>query len=126
LAAGLRRKLMRFLAPLRNFKFVAQADTVRPGHRDHRAQTDVIYLDIQLGAHSGFDVLEAIRGTESPHIVSQPSYSEYAVKPSTCQALDYLLKPYDAKRFCCAASNASSGGWRIRITVIWKNACARA
>ena len=95
-----RAKLMRFLAPLAEFAVVAQADTVEAAVAEITARKpDVVYLDIQLGARSGFDVLEAIRGTESPHIVFTTAYSEYAVQAFDVQALDYLLKPYDRERF---------------------------
>jgi two-component system LytT family response regulator len=95
-----RAKLMRFLAPLHEFQVVAQADTVEAAVAEITARKpDVIYLDIQLGAQSGFDVIEAIRGIESPHIVFTTAYSEYAVQAFDVQALDYLLKPYDRERF---------------------------
>jgi two-component system LytT family response regulator len=95
-----RAKLMRFLAPLHDFEVVAQADSVDSAVAEISARKpDVVYLDIQLGAYSGFDVLEVIRGTESPHIVFTTAYSEYAVKAFDVQALDYLLKPYDRERF---------------------------
>ena len=95
-----RAKLLRFLAPLPEFQVVAQADTVDTAVAEITARKpDLVYLDIQLGAHSGFDVLEAIRGAESPHIVFTTAYSEYAVRAFDVQALDYLLKPYDRARF---------------------------
>ena len=95
-----RAKLMRFLAPLPEFEIVAQADAVENAVAEIKARKpDLVYLDIQLGAHSGFDVLETIRGTESPHIVFTTAYSEYAVQAFDVQALDYLLKPYDRERF---------------------------
>jgi two-component system LytT family response regulator len=95
-----RAKLLRFLAPLPEFEVVAQADTVETAVTEITARKpDLVYLDIQLGAHSGFDVLEAIRDMESPHIVFTTAYSEYAVQAFDVQALDYLLKPYDRERF---------------------------
>jgi two-component system, LytTR family, response regulator len=95
-----RAKLLRFLAPLPEFQVVAQADSVENAVAEITARKpDLVYLDIQLGAHSGFDVLEAIRCTDSPYIVSTTAYSEYAVQAFDVQALDYLLKPYDRERF---------------------------
>jgi two-component system LytT family response regulator len=95
-----RAKLLRFLASLPEFQVLAQADSVESAIAEIAAcKPDVLYLDIQLGAHSGFDVLDAIRGAESPHIVFTTAYSEYAVQAFDVQALDYLLKPYDRGRF---------------------------
>ena len=60
---------------------------------------DVLYLDIQLGNRSGFDVLEALHGIAVPLVVFTTAYSEHAVKAFELQALDYLLKPFDRDRF---------------------------
>jgi two-component system LytT family response regulator len=95
-----RAKLLRFLAPLGEFQVVAQADSVETAVAEitvHRP--DVVFLDIQLGERSGFEVLEAIRGEIFAHIVFTTAYSEYAVQAFDVQALDYLLKPFDRERF---------------------------
>jgi two-component system LytT family response regulator len=95
-----RAKLRRFLAPLPEFELVGEADTVETAVAQITAHhPDIVYLDIQLGERSGFDVLEAIRGAQSPHIVFTTAYSEYAVRAFDVQALDYLLKPFDRGRF---------------------------
>lgn len=95
-----RAKLKRFLEPLADFQVVAEADSVEAAVTEIKArQPDVVYLDIQLGERSGFEVIEAIRGLVSPHIVFTTAYSEYAVRAFDVQALDYLLKPFDRERF---------------------------
>ena len=95
-----RAKLLRFLEPLPEFRVVAEADTVEAAVAAITAHhPDVVFLDIQLGERSGFEVIEAIRGAESPHIVFSTAYSEYAVRAFDVQALDYLLKPFDRQRF---------------------------
>jgi two-component system, LytTR family, response regulator len=95
-----RAKLLRFLAPLPEFRVLGEADTVETAIAAITMHhPDVVYLDIQLGERSGFEVIEAIRGSESPHIVFTTAYSEYAVRAFDVQALDYLLKPFDRQRF---------------------------
>jgi two-component system LytT family response regulator len=95
-----RAKLARFLAPLAEFQVVGEADTVESAVAQIAAhRPKVVYLDIQLGERSGFEVIEAIRGEVSPHIVFTTAYSEYAVRAFDVQALDYLLKPFDRDRF---------------------------
>jgi two-component system, LytTR family, response regulator len=95
-----RAKLARFLASLTEFRVVAEADSVASAVQQITThQPDVVYLDIQLGEHSGFEVIEAIRGVVSPYIVFSTAYSEYAVQAFDIQALDYLLKPFDRERF---------------------------
>jgi two-component system, LytTR family, response regulator len=95
-----RAKLQRFLAPLADFRVLAEADSVDSAVAAITTHhPDIVYLDIQLGERSGFEVLDAIRGATSPHIVFCTAYSEYAVKAFDVQALDYLLKPFDRERF---------------------------
>jgi DNA-binding NarL/FixJ family response regulator len=58
-----RAKLLRFLAPLPDFRVVAEADSVDTAVAEIIAhQPDIVFLDIQLGDRSGFEVIEAIRG----------------------------------------------------------------
>ncbi len=95
-----RAKLARLFAPLPDFTVVAEAGSVDDAVPQISAlKPDVLYLDIQLGARSGFDIVEAIHGIHSPHIVFTTAYSEHAVRAFDVQALDYLLKPYDRERF---------------------------
>jgi len=95
-----RAKLARLLAPLTDFTVVDEADSVDDAVAEICARKpEVLFLDIQLGARSGFEIVEAIRSIHSPYIVFTTAYSEYAVRAFDVQALDYLLKPYDRERF---------------------------
>lgn len=95
-----RAKLGRFLSELSDFTVVSEAATVEAGIAAvASAVPDVIYLDIQLGTHSGFDVIDGLREIASPLVVFTTAYSEYAVRAFEVQALDYLLKPFDSERF---------------------------
>ncbi len=94
-----RAKIARLLEPLPDFQVVGEAGTVDSAvEQINQLRPAVVYLDIQLGDRSGFEVIEAI-GAETPHIVFTTAYSEYAVKAFDVQALDYLLKPFDRERF---------------------------
>lgn len=95
-----RAKIARLLAALPEFVVVGEADSVEPAVAQITAlKPDVVYLDIQLGARNGFEIVEAISGIHSPHIVFTTAYSEYAVRAFDVQAVDYLLKPFDRERF---------------------------
>ena len=95
-----RAKLGRFLSELNDFRVVSEAATVEAGIAAvASAVPDVIYLDIQLGTRSGFDVLDGLREIASPLVVFTTAYSEYAVRAFEVQAVDYLLKPFDLDRF---------------------------
>ncbi len=95
-----RAKLTRLLEPLPEFRIVGEADAVEPAvELIGTLRPDIVYLDIQLGERSGFEIIDAIGGSVSPHIVFTTAYSEYAVQAFDVQALDYLLKPFDRERF---------------------------
>lgn len=53
---------------------------------------DLIFLDINLGDGTGFDVLEKV-GFKKFKTVFLTAYDQYAIKALKINALDYLLKP---------------------------------
>ena len=59
-------------------------------------QPDVVFLDIDLGQDSGFDVLPMM--TTKTNIVFVTLYNEYAVRAFDVNALDYLVKPITIER----------------------------
>jgi two-component system LytT family response regulator len=95
-----RAKLVRFVEELDDFRVAAESGTVEEGIAAVKnAAPDVLFLDIQLGNRSGFDILDGLRDVAVPLVVFTTAYSEYAVKAFELQALDYLLKPFDRDRF---------------------------
>jgi two-component system LytT family response regulator len=67
---------------------------------------DFLFLDIQMPEVDGFQVLEAVGRERMPHVVFVTAYDRYAVRAFDAQALDYLLKPFDAARFDEAVARA--------------------
>ena len=58
-----RAKLARFIAELDDFRVTAEAGSVDDAIEAVRnGLPDVLYLDIQLGSHSGFDVVDGLKG----------------------------------------------------------------
>ena len=57
---------------------------------------DLIFLDIQMPAKTGFDLLEEISFV--PKVVFTTAYDEYALKAFEVNAFDYLLKPIERER----------------------------
>lgn len=58
---------------------------------------DLIFLDIQMpGNKTGFDLLEVLE--YMPKVVFTTAYDEFAIKAFEFNALDYLLKPIEARR----------------------------
>ena len=58
---------------------------------------DLVFLDIQMPEINGFEMLELLE--ETPKIVFSTAYDRYAIRAFEINAVDYLLKPYDAERF---------------------------
>jgi two-component system LytT family response regulator len=57
---------------------------------------DLLMLDIQMPKLDGFDVLELVGG-DIP-VIFITAYDSYAVRAFEVHAVDYLLKPFSAKR----------------------------
>jgi two-component system LytT family response regulator len=60
---------------------------------------DLVFLDIQMPELNGFEVLEVIKDSFLPAFVFVTAFDRYALKAFEKSAIDYLLKPYDDKRF---------------------------
>ena len=96
LRSGMKTLLERY-AP--EFSIIGEADSVESGVEVmQRLQPQVVFLDIQLGDGTGFDILESIanqNGKSSSHIVFITAHEQYAIKAFRFSALDFLLKPVD-------------------------------
>src|SRR6266550_5759491 len=60
---------------------------------------DLIFLDLQMPLLDGFGVIDAIGVQNMPLVVFVTAYDEHAIRAFEVNALDYLLKPIDQKRF---------------------------
>jgi two-component system LytT family response regulator len=95
---------------------VAECATGRAAAAALRAQdVDVAFLDVEMPDGDGF---EAVRGAErgrAPAVVFVTAYEAYARRAFDVEAVDYLLKPFDAARFrealrrACARRAAAEG-----------------
>lgn len=54
---------------------------------------DVLFLDINLGKETGFDLLDHLEGRKDFHVVFVTAYDQYALQAFNAEAIDYLLKP---------------------------------
>lgn len=60
-----------------------------------RNPTDVVFLDVEMPAKNGFDLLAHYDYHCPFEVIFTTAYSHYAVKAFRFSALDYLLKPVD-------------------------------
>ena len=68
----------------------------------------LIFLDIQMpGDKTGFDLLNELEYL--PKVVFTTAYNEFAIKAFDFNALDYLLKPIDARRLAEAIQKVKKG-----------------
>lgn len=60
---------------------------------------DMVFLDIKLSDGNGMALAEKIKSYDnSPHIVFATAYDSYALDAFEADAVDYILKPFSAKR----------------------------
>jgi two-component system LytT family response regulator len=69
-------------------------------------QPELVFLDVQMPEGDGFDVLDLPVVEQPPAIVFVTAYDRYALKAFEAGALDYLLKPFDDRRFEKALARA--------------------
>lgn len=65
---------------------------MRDGH------VDLLFLDIQMPGLTGFDVVARLQADVMPLVVFATAHDEYAIKAFEMNAVDYILKPFDAAR----------------------------
>lgn len=94
-----RRRLRRLLAFEPECELAGECEDGRAAvdalEREH---IDILFLDVQMPGMDGFEVLRAISRSH-PLVIFTSAYDEYALKAFEVHAFDYLLKPFDRRRF---------------------------
>lgn len=71
-----------------------------------RLKPDIVFLDVEMPECDGFDVVELLGADVPPAVVFVTAYDAYALRAFEAGALDYLLKPFDDRRFERALARA--------------------
>lgn len=66
---------------------------------------DLVFLDIQMGEQTGFDVLKLLP-TRNFEVIFVTAYDQYGIQAVKFAALDYLLKPIDIEELINAVNKA--------------------
>ena len=86
---------------------------------------DLLFLDVQMPKLDGFEVLELVGGDVD--VIFVTAHDSYALRAFEVHAVDYLLKPFSAKRFAEALDEARGRMARAeRVPVSRVVATARA
>jgi two-component system, LytTR family, response regulator len=102
-----RKRLAQFLE--------AEADVTLVGEARHgldaceqiaRLRPDLVFLDVEMPELSGLDVVRQIGAANMPATIFATAYDHYALEAFDANAMDYLLKPFDAARFGAAMAKA--------------------
>ena len=98
-----RNKLRRLLGAHRDIAIVDEATTgVEAIDSVRRHAPDLLFLDIRMPEIDGLTALGTFDANVRPLVVFVTAYDVYAVRAFAEQALDYLLKPYDAGRLAAS------------------------
>ena len=60
---------------------------------------DLVFLDIQMPAITGLDVVATIGAARMPATIFVTAYEQFAVRAFEANAVDYLVKPFSRERF---------------------------
>ncbi|MGI8891966.1 MAG: LytR/AlgR family response regulator transcription factor [Bacteroidia bacterium] len=84
---------------------------------------DLVFLDIEMPGHNGFDLLEMFK--EIPFkVIFTTAYDKYAIKAIKYSALDYLLKPIDIDELILSISrvnNTKKDAGQAKYDVLFNN-----
>jgi two-component system LytT family response regulator len=95
-----RRRIRRMLSGELDMSVVGEcADGLAAVSAIKDLNPDLVFLDVQMPEMNGLEVIRAVGPRRLPALVFVTAYDTYALQAFEAEALDYLLKPFDAHRF---------------------------
>lgn len=96
-----RNELKELIKSYARIEVIGEAENVDDGFAIiNKEHPDLLFLDINMPEKDGFELLEMLY--EVPITIFTTAFDEYAIKSFEYNALDYLLKPINEKRFAQA------------------------
>ena len=93
-----RNELKELISSQESISLVGEAENVDEGYDlIQKIKPELLFLDINMPEKDGFELLEML--DEVPLVVFTTAFDEFAIKSFEYNALDYLLKPINPKRF---------------------------
>ena len=103
-----RRLLKESLRDLAEIDIVAECENGRQAVEAVSVhKPDLIFMDIQMPAMNGIEVVKALPVDIMPMIIFTTAYDQYAVTAFDINAVDYLLKPLDEQQVERAVKRAA-------------------
>lgn len=95
-----RKKIQMFAAAHDDLEIVAECSNGATAVEAIGAlHPDVVFLDVRMPRMDGFAVLRQLPRHALPRIVFVTAHGEHAIEAFEVEAIDYLLKPFDRRRF---------------------------
>ncbi|MBC7927037.1 MAG: response regulator transcription factor [Bryobacteraceae bacterium] len=92
------RRLTRLLSEAGRVSIAgSQTDPERALEEIAAIRPDVLFLDIQMPALTGFELLQRL-GRDQPLVVFTTAYHEHALRAFEVNSIDYLLKPIEPEK----------------------------
>ncbi|HEX8288896.1 MAG TPA: LytTR family DNA-binding domain-containing protein [Pyrinomonadaceae bacterium] len=104
-----RRRIRSLLTNHENMEIVGEcADGSEAVEAIENLSPDLMFLDVQMPEMDGLSVIKIRAGKPMPLIIFVTAYNNYGLDAFDSYAVDYLLKPFDAKRFEKALEKAAA------------------
>lgn len=102
-----RNELKELIKAYQEIELIGEAENVDLGYDlIQKEAPDLLFLDINMPEKDGFALLEML--DDVPITIFTTAFDEYAIKSFEYNALDYLLKPINQKRFSQAIEKAKA------------------
>ena len=102
---NLRQLLLKYCA---NVEIIAEAGSALEAlPLIRRLKPDLLFLDIEMGEVSGFDLLKILNGQQNFEVIFVTAFDKYGIQAVKTCAIDYLLKPINILELSNAVEKAT-------------------